>query len=478
MFSKCFKCYQIKQWSSNLIFGNKCFFRKSSMTSLIAKKIPSSFNIVCISSSGETTKLEIPKTTFYNELGCSMRDLRFQHTNMINVRDQKIIIRLQELKAIICTDAIMIIDPSSNDKRASIEIDRFCQDLPQLITGYELYARDLPFEYRAIESLLSYNVLKLSTTLAEFEPDLTKILKSLTDPSKSVVDRSLVHILLQKSTKLNEFGTVVKDFIEVLEEWLEADEDLRDLCISIDERQGFNERSSYDAHIFQQTSKTDNTNVNFDRTINLQDEMELLLESFLKNAEEIRNKVSELTNAIENSNNAILINLDSHRNLLLRLEIQLTIGMFSCTLFSMIGMAFGMNLTSHLEEHAMAFWIATGTMVGGSGLVWLILLRYLDRAPALVKKSLLLSSLVSNPQSNKKELGVSLEEEYKNAKIKQIADIRNVSETQKENICKTNTPLVKRMKYVDSEIDVRISNSTYDRLCSLSEKEKTLRKNR
>ena len=73
---------------------------------------------------------------------------------------------------------------------------------------------------------------------------------------------------------------------------------------------------------------------------------------------------------------------------------------------------------------------------------------------------------------------MSLEEEYKNAKIKQIADIRNVSETQKENICKTNTPLVKRMKYVDSEIDVRISNSTYDRLCSLSEKEKTLRKNR
>ena len=44
-------------------------------------------------------------------------------------------------------------------------------------------------------------MLKLSTTLAEFEPDLTKILKSLTDPSKSVVDRSLVHILLQKSTK-------------------------------------------------------------------------------------------------------------------------------------------------------------------------------------------------------------------------------------------------------------------------------------
>ena len=73
---------------------------------------------------------------------------------------------------------------------------------------------------------------------------------------------------------------------------------------------------------------------------------------------------------------------------------------------------------------------------------------------------------------------MSLEEEYKNAKIKQIADIRNVSETQKDNICKKNTPLVKRMKYVDTEIDVQISNSTFDRLCSLSENEKTLRKNR
>jgi len=443
------------------------------MTSLIAKKMPSNFNIVCISSSGETKKLTIPKTTFYNELGCSMRDLRFQHTNMINVRGQNIIIRLQELKAIICTDTIMIIDPISNDNRASIEIDRFCRDLPLLITGYELYARDLPFEYRAIESLLSYNVLKLSTTLAELEPDLTKILKSLTDPSKSVVDRSLVHILLQKSTRLNEFGTVVKDFIEVLEEWLEADEDLQDLCISIDERQGFNERSSYDAHIFQQTNKNDNMSVNFDRTINLQDEMELLLESFLKNAEEIRNKVSELTAAIENSNNAILINLDSHRNLLLRLEIQLTIGMFSCTLFSMIGMAFGMNLTSHLEEHAMAFWIATGSMVGGSGLIWLLLLRYLDRAPTIVKKSLLLSSLVSNSKSGKKEFGVNFEEEYKNEKIKMIEEISNTGEIQKENNFKANTPLVKRMKSVDFENDVRISNSTFERLCSLSEKDRS-----
>ena len=86
--------------------------------------------------------------------------------------------------------------------------------------------------------------------------------------------------------------------------------------------------------------------------------------------------------------------------------------------------------------------------------------------------------LVSNPQSNKKELGESLEEEYKNANTKQITETGNVSETQKDHMSKANTPLVKRMKYVDSETDVRISNSTFDRLCSLNEKEKSLRKNR
>lgn len=45
-----------------------------------------------------------------------------------------------------------------------------------------------------------------------------------------------------------------------------------------------------------------------------------------------------------------LLRYYSHRNLLLRLELQLSMGMFACTWACILGVAFGMNLNSSLEE--------------------------------------------------------------------------------------------------------------------------------
>lgn len=40
----------------------------------------------------------------------------------------------------------------------------------------------------------------------------------------------------------------------------------------------------------------------------------------------------------------------SHRNVMMRLNLQLTMGTFSLSLFGLMGVAFGMNLESSLEE--------------------------------------------------------------------------------------------------------------------------------
>lgn len=40
----------------------------------------------------------------------------------------------------------------------------------------------------------------------------------------------------------------------------------------------------------------------------------------------------------------------SHRNVMMRLSLQLTMGTFSLSLFGLIGVAFGMNLESSFEE--------------------------------------------------------------------------------------------------------------------------------
>ena len=61
-------------------------------------------------------------------------------------------------------------------------------------------------------------------------------------------------------------------------------------------------------------------------------------------------EVQKLRDLIDQSESIILINLDSQRNVMLRLSLQLEMGVFSATLGGLIGMAFGMNLNSSLEE--------------------------------------------------------------------------------------------------------------------------------
>ncbi len=60
--------------------------------------------------------------------------------------------------------------------------------------------------------------------------------------------------------------------------------------------------------------------------------------------------MQKLRELIDQSESIILINLDSQRNIMLRLSLQLEMGMFSSCLAGLIGVAFGMNLDSSLEE--------------------------------------------------------------------------------------------------------------------------------
>uniref|UniRef100_A0A4W3HTJ4 Magnesium transporter MRS2 homolog, mitochondrial n=1 Tax=Callorhinchus milii TaxID=7868 RepID=A0A4W3HTJ4_CALMI len=64
---------------------------------------------------------------------------------------------------------------------------------------------------------------------------------------------------------------------------------------------------------------------------------------------------------------------------MMRLNLQLTMGTFSVSLFGIVGVAFGMNLESSFEEDPRIFWLVTGIMFLGSGLMWRRLLSFLGR---------------------------------------------------------------------------------------------------
>uniref|UniRef100_A0A8C8ZFA7 Magnesium transporter n=1 Tax=Prolemur simus TaxID=1328070 RepID=A0A8C8ZFA7_PROSS len=252
------------------------------------------------------------------------------------------------------------------------------RELPSQLSGEgQLVTYPLPFEFRAIEALLQYWISTLQGKLSTLQPLILETLEALVDPKHSSVDRSKLHILLQNGKSLSELETDIKIFKESILEILDEEELLEELCLS----------KWSDPQVFEKSSTG----------IDHAEEMELLLENYYRLAEDLSNAARELRVLIDDSQSIIFINLDSHRNVMMRLNLQLTMGTFSLSLFGLMGVAFGMNLESSLEEDHRVFWLITGIMFMGSGLIWRRLLSFLGRqlAPwppvmaSLPKKTLL-----------------------------------------------------------------------------------------
>ena len=111
---------------------------------------------------------------------------------------------------------------------------------------------------------------------------------------------------------------------------------------------------------------------------NLED-LELLLESFEKQVEEVISEIDQICANVNNTQEIVELILDSNRNRLLTLDLGtsiVTLGVSAATLF--VGL-FGMNLTSHLEEHPHAFYLMSGVAYVMALLVSVAGLRRLAR---------------------------------------------------------------------------------------------------
>ncbi|KAK6491611.1 magnesium transporter MRS2-like protein [Huso huso] len=313
------------------------------------------FAVMKFDKEGNVTSFERKKTELYQELSLQARDLRFQHLTSITTRNNKIILRMEFLKAVISPDYLLILD------YRNLNLERWLfRDLASQIAGDgQLVTYSLPFEFRAIEAILQHRIDTLQTRLQELQPQILETLESLVDPKMLSVDRSKLHVLLQNSKNLSELETDIKVFKESLLEILDEEELIEELCLT----------KWTDPQVFEESSLG----------IDQAEEMELLLENYYRQAEDLANTARELKGLIDDSESVIFINLDSHRNVMMRLNLQLTMGTFSISLFGLMGVAFGMNLESSFEEDPKVFWLVTGLMFLGSGLIWRRLLSFLGR---------------------------------------------------------------------------------------------------
>ncbi|XP_036907275.1 magnesium transporter MRS2 homolog, mitochondrial [Sturnira hondurensis] len=329
--------------------------RTSDVSQATLASVAPVFTVTKFDKEGKVTSFERKKTDLHQELGLQARDLRFQHLMSITARNNRIVLRMEYLKAVITPECLLILDY----RNLNLEQWLF-RELPAQLAGEgQLVTYPLPFEFRAMEALLQYRISTLQGKLSVLEPQILDTLEALVDPKHSSVDRSKLHILLQNGKSLSELETDVKMFKEALLEILDEEEQLEELCLT----------KWSDPDVFEQSSAG----------IDHAEEMELLLENCYRLAEDLSNAARELRALIDDSQSVIFLNLDSHRNVMMRLNLQLTMGTFSLSLFGLIGVAFGMNLESSLEEDHRVFWLITGVMFMGSGLIWRRLLSFLGR---------------------------------------------------------------------------------------------------
>ncbi|XP_075441703.1 magnesium transporter MRS2 homolog, mitochondrial isoform X1 [Ascaphus truei] len=346
------------------------------------------FAVMKFDKAGNMMSFERKKTELYQELGLQARDLRFQHLMSINSRNKRIILRMEFLKAVITPEYLLIMDY----RNLSLEQWLFRELAPQLAGEGQLVTYSLPFEFRALEAILQHRISTLEGRHQFLQPHILETLESLVDPKLLSIDRSKLHILLQNGKSLSELETDIKVFKEAILEILDEDELIEELCLT---------KWTYPQVLEESTSRIDHA-----------EEMELLLENYYRQAEDLANAARELRVLIDDSESVIFINLDSHRNVMMRLNLQLTMGTFSLSLFGLIGVAFGMNLESSFEEDLHVFWLVTGIMFLGSGLIWRRLLSFLGRhletslpppVPSLLKRTYPLSGRVETKNGHKVE---------------------------------------------------------------------------
>jgi len=217
----------------------------------------------------------------------------------------------------------------------------------------------LPYELRALEGILSSVCRRYHNRTMILSPLVKNVLHSL---SSRPVDPDILNQLFPVKNTLSEFEIETAMFRNLLTELIHNEEDMLAMLLSEKERNG-GKLAPQEQHSV----------------------VELLLENYCSQLVDIAQESYYLRKRVESTQSIIELKLDTYRNHMLRLSIQLATGSVALTLGTLFSGYFGANLTNGFEDHPTAFfWLGGFSVAGISGLF--IILK--NRVDASVPKGL------------------------------------------------------------------------------------------
>lgn len=270
----------------------------------------------------------------------------------ILVRKDSILVCLLEIRAVIKNDKIILIDnfEGMDTKKFGVFVYNLgtalrCSGSAGLSGNI---SSGLPYEMRALEAILMYVVASMEIELKANVETLNSILQQLEDHIEHLALREL----LVGDKSLSKFHQKSKMVCTTISKLLDNDEDLVEMFLT-ERKQGV-QRDTMD-----------------------HSESELLLESYYKQVDEIVQQAEQVHNNIKNTEEIIIIMLDSNRNSLMLFELRITIATLGFSVGLLITALYGMNLKNYFEESYFGFVSVTALTIAFTLLVTAYNLRTL-----------------------------------------------------------------------------------------------------
>ncbi|ETV89537.1 hypothetical protein, variant 2 [Aphanomyces astaci] len=278
-----------------------------------------------------------------------MRDLRNLDDNMdnatsITIRRQVILVHCGPLRCVVMRNALLMFVPTGADTLIQILRDKVAQCCAE--------DDDIAFEFRALEAIF-YTLCKLLS--GDCEKLVDKVSLALTRLSSASFASGELETLTILKNKVHEFESQILDTRRILMELLDNDQDMRLLYLS---------KLYHNPTIVADSMGLD------------VEEAEALVEAYLLDIHAMRTKVGLLQTRMVNTENIVMLKLDSVRNALLSIDTIFGMVMLAMNLAMFVSSAFGMNLVSGYETQPHLFWAVLGVSTTAAGVLIYVGIRY------------------------------------------------------------------------------------------------------
>lgn len=261
------------------------------------------------------------------------------------VRHSAYVVSLEGIRAIIFWNKMYMFDTRRAETKELASIAQKC------VTSTPDVDNPQPFEFNALEGILIFIAVRLERVFNDLKPEIDTYIHQW--PSK--LTTKMLEELRRRKQQLKHFHSRASTIKTILENLLDEDEEMANMYL---------------------TEKQVNKEIN--RPAHEHMEVETLLEAYLQVIDEHVNHSTLLNDAIDDTEDLVMIHLDKLRNRLLSVELVLSVVSMTFTMGGMIAGVFGMNLQMPLFEEGVAslwFFLVMGLILGivmfGS---WMILI--------------------------------------------------------------------------------------------------------